>query len=84
MQSVYRAIVKSGQFAGAEFSTADAYIARAAEDYRCGPGNATTWRQLNTTHHITQVVSDIARVRGISIKRSSAGAGVQLSLLNDA
>jgi hypothetical protein len=26
-----------------------------------------TWRQINTTHHITRAVVDIARVRGIGI-----------------
>jgi hypothetical protein len=25
------------------------------------------WRQVNTTHHITRVVTDVAKVRGIAI-----------------
>jgi hypothetical protein len=31
-----------------------------------GPGTATTWREINTTHHITQVVRDIGRVKDLS------------------
>jgi len=71
MAAVCRAIVASGHFAGAEFSAADAYILRTALG-QDGPGNASTWRQLNTTHHITQVVADIAAVRGLVITKSLA------------
>lgn len=45
------------------------------------PVNSTTWRQLNTTHQITQVVNDIAEVRGIVIKKAPPPEEVQLSLL---
>jgi len=69
MRGVYKAIYDSADFAGSGFSAADAFIARAANDPNVKPGNAKTWRQLNTTHHITQVVSDIARVRGVPIKK---------------
>jgi hypothetical protein len=81
MQRVCAEIVGSGLFAGAGFSSADAYILRTANN-EDGPGNATTWRQINTTHHITRVVVDIAKVRGIIIteKKASPAAG-QLSLL---
>lgn len=67
MRNVYRRIVDSDDFAGARFSQADSYIFNAARDSRTGCGNSTTWRQLNTTHHITQVVRNIAGVRGINI-----------------
>jgi hypothetical protein len=81
MQRVCRNIVDSAHFAGAGFSAADAYIFRTANDAD-GPGNATTWRQINTTHHITRAVADIARVRGIAIteKKMEPAAG-QMSLL---
>lgn len=72
MHGVYKAICNCDEFAGEGFSEADAYIARAAKDPTAKPGNARTWRQLNTTHHITQAVADIAKVRGILIKKVSA------------
>lgn len=81
MHGVFKAIVDSGAFAGEGFSSADSFIANGAKNPMAGPGNSTTWRQLNTTHHITQVVSDIAKVRGISIKKAPASEEVQLSLL---
>ena len=82
MHAVYKAIAQSSDFAGDGFSSADAFIATGARNAMAGPGNSTTWRQLNTTHHITQVVNDIAKVRGISIKLAPASKEVQLSLLN--
>lgn len=80
MHGVYKAIVDSGDFAGEGFSSADTFIANGAKNPTAGPGNSTTWRQLNTTHHITQVVSDIAKVRGIAIKKAPASEEVQLLL----
>lgn len=81
MHGVYKEIVGSGDFAGEGFSSADAFIANGAKSATAGPGNSTTWRQLNTTHHITQVVNDIAEVRGIVIRKAPASEEVQLSLL---
>ncbi len=83
MRGVYKAIVESGDFAGEGFSSADSFIANGAKNPTAGPGNSTTWRQLNTTHHITQVISDIAKVRGISIKKAPATEVLQFSLLSD-
>ncbi|MDE2319927.1 MAG: hypothetical protein KGK02_09550 [Rhodospirillales bacterium] len=68
IHQVYDCVVKSRAFISPTFSKADAYIAKAALDKWAPHGNGTTWRQLNTTHHLTQVVSDIAGVRGIEIK----------------
>jgi len=67
MQDVCKRVVKSGHFAGAVFSHADRLIYRTAHGLE-GPGNATTWRQINTTHHVTRVVTDVAKVRGIVIR----------------
>ena len=81
MRGVFKAISDCDEFAGSGFSEADAYVARAAKDPAAKPGNATTWRQLNTTHHITQAVADIAKVRGIAIKKAPAKEfDAQLSL----
>ena len=81
MHQVYASIVRSSDFAGASFSQADAYISRAAASLAAPHGSPTTWRQLNTTHHITQVVNDIATVRGLEIRRITVGEPVQISLL---
>ena len=80
MHPVYKEIVNSDDFAGGGFSDADGYIARAADSLTAPHGNAATWRQLNTTHHITQVITDIARVRAFEVKRSPIEATVQDSL----
>lgn len=82
MRVVYRRIVESAAFSGGRFSQADMYIFRAATDPQAGCGNSTTWRQLNTTHHITQVVKNIADVRGISISLlPEVGTSAQIGLL---
>jgi hypothetical protein len=84
MKKVFERIVASGSFAGSTFSDADAYIFDVARNGEPSAGNATTWRQLNTTHHITQVVADIAKVRKIRIARlPDAPVGLQLNLLDD-
>lgn len=81
MKKVCHRIITSGHFAGPSFSLADAYIHRTAHDLD-GPGNSTMWRQINTTHHITRVVTDIAEVRGISIaKIPQEAVPVQLLLI---
>jgi hypothetical protein len=62
------------------FSSADEYILQTAQG-QAGPGNATTWRAMNTTHHITRVVADIGRVRGFALQqRASQPSPVQESL----
>jgi hypothetical protein len=73
MGAVCRAIMGSGHFSGAGFSRADTAIAALADGVG-GAGTATTWRQFNTTHHITAVVSALARMRGGSIKVGPAPA----------
>lgn len=63
MREVCQRILNSGHFAGREFSSADDFIFLTAKG-RAGPGSATTWRAINTTHHITRVVADVGIVRG--------------------
>lgn len=63
MQQVSTKIVNSGSFAGREFSAADDFIYRCAQGWD-GPGNGTTWREVNTNHHITRVVRDIGVIKG--------------------
>lgn len=64
MREVCERILGSGYFAGREFSSADDFIFLTAKGEATGPGSATTWRAVNTTHHITRVVTDIGLVRG--------------------
>lgn len=68
MRKVCQSILNSGNFAGREFSVADDYIFLTAKGQN-GPGNSTTWRAINTTHHITRVVTDVGGVRGRSFTR---------------
>lgn len=82
MRRVFKNLVGSGDFGGEHISQADRFIIRSAKDTRLGCGNATTWRQLNTTRHITQTVRNIAKVRGIEIRPLPAPqADVQLMLM---
>lgn len=47
-------------FAGPQFSWGDNWIDQRAEG-GVGPGNATTWRQVGTNHHLAFVVDQIAK-----------------------
>lgn len=81
MKDVFERIVNSGKFSGATFSEADAYIDDVANNNSESAGNPTVWRQINTTHHITRVVADIAKVRGVPITElPSSPSGAQLAL----
>jgi hypothetical protein len=59
-------IIKSGHFAGRTFSTGDSLIYDTAHG-SSAPGNATTWRKVNTIHHLTRVVTDLGAYRGYRI-----------------
>jgi len=84
MKDVFKRVIGSEQFSGPTFSEADAYIHAVACGNSDRAGNATTWRQLNTTHHITRVVADIAKVRGIPITElPSSPTGAQLTLVDE-
>jgi hypothetical protein len=72
MQSVCERILKSGMFAGRTFSSADEYIFKTAKGLD-GPGNGTTWREINTTHHITRVVRDIGEIKGFKFVEREVG-----------
>ncbi|WP_448040649.1 beta family protein [Bradyrhizobium liaoningense] len=65
MRDVCRRILASGHFAGRQFSSADDYIFRTAKGWD-GPGNGSTWREINTAHHITRVVRDLGTIKGLT------------------
>ncbi|MBU3891060.1 beta family protein [Methylosinus sp. KRF6] len=69
MRDVCDRILKSGEFAGRGFCSADDYIFKTANGWD-GPGNGSTWREINTTHHITRVVRDIGGIKGMSFAAS--------------
>lgn len=80
MRAVCIGIVTSGLFAGQDFSSADDYIYLNSKGL-AGPGNATNWRAINTTHHITRVVTDIGAVRGVTFaKQPISTPGEQANL----
>jgi len=55
------AVVNSGEFAGPELSYGDTYIESCALG-TASTGSLTTWRTMGTSHHISQVVKDVANL----------------------
>ncbi|GJD39928.1 beta family protein [Methylobacterium bullatum] len=83
MPEVAARVVSGGHFAGREFSSADDLIFQTAKRW-VGPGNGTTWREINTTHHITRVVRDIGKIKGISFRdRLVSTPAMQTSLFEN-
>lgn len=70
MRDVCQRILSSGHFAGRTFSSADDYIYKTAQGWD-GPGNGATWREINTTHHITRIVRDIGGIKGFSFTEAT-------------
>ena len=70
MRGVCERILKSGKFAGRGFCSADDYIFKTAKGWD-GPGNGSTWREINTAHHITRVVRDIGGIKGMSFTQTT-------------
>ena len=70
MRGVCERILRSGKFAGRGFSSADDYIFKTAKGWD-GPGNGSTWREINTTHHITRVVRDIGGIKGMAFTETT-------------
>jgi len=64
MRDVCKKILASGHFAERTFSAADEFIYLCAKGL-AGPGQPWKWRAVNTTHHITRVVTDIGDVRNL-------------------
>lgn len=84
MRAVCRTIVDSGRFAGRRCSYADDLIWRYARNISDGCGDASHWRELNTAHHIAQVVRDLGAMVGKSFADDEVhDFGEQLTLLTD-
>ncbi|WP_429910578.1 beta family protein [Glycocaulis sp.] len=71
MREVCQRLVAMKEFVSPSFSYADNQINKIAHGL-CGPGNASTWRELNTAHHITQVIRQLGASRGIQFSDSAA------------
>lgn len=70
MRDVCQHLIRNPAFAGRTFSAADNYIYQTAH-HGAGPGGAKEWRGVNTTHHITRVVTDIGSIRGVAVGRAT-------------
>lgn len=64
MQEVCLRIVSNAAFSGRRFSFADNYLYLGARG-QTTQGSATTWREINTIHHVTRVVKDIGHSMGV-------------------
>lgn len=67
MMAVAKMILKSGSYLGRWFSRSDDRIYQMANGL-IGGGNAQIWREINTAHHITRVVSDLGKLYGFTIE----------------
>lgn len=82
MRKVSSEILNSVHFAGRAFSWGDDYIFKTANDAG-GPGSPKDWRAVNTNHHITRVVTDIAALLGIKFEQKiPEPLAEQMSLLH--
>ncbi len=54
-------ITEHDAYRGKKFSFGDSHIAKCAKK-ECGPGNATTWRTVGTSHHIALVLEQLANL----------------------
>ena len=70
MRDVCRRIVQHPEFAGRNFSAADETIFQTAS-VGGSVGKPTDWRGINTTHHITRVVTDIGAIRGMTFRQAA-------------
>ena len=65
MRDVRKQIIESKEYSGRGFSPADDRIWRNAKGLTETCGDATGWRELNTAHHLVQVVRDLGAISGI-------------------
>jgi hypothetical protein len=80
MRWVSTQIIASSHYAGPTFSIADAAIFERASG-RTGAGTATIWRKINTVHHLTRVVSDLAAFYGYTIRATAEPASLSQASL---
>lgn len=71
MRDVCKQIVESKEYSGRSFSPADDRIWRNAKGLTDTCGDATGWRELNTTHHLVRIVRDLGAMSGIEFKEDA-------------
>ena len=57
-----RTLLQHKEYSGATFSWGDNYISQCAAD-KGGPGNASTWRKVGNSHHLSFVVYQLSKLR---------------------
>lgn len=65
MRGVFNRVASHPDFAGQAFSPADRQLWEASKGL-VGSGNASTWRQMNMTHHMARVLRDLGQLAGLS------------------
>jgi len=63
MHDLCHQLANRPEYMGEDFSWGDEWIMKCA-NRETGPGNATTWRLVGTTHHLTFVTHQLASLRG--------------------
>ena len=83
MRGVFNRVVSHPDFAGQAFSPADRKLWEASKGL-VNQGNASTWRQMNMTHHMARVLRDLGQLAGLSFADGSVSVErEQLTLLDD-
>jgi hypothetical protein len=55
-------LMHAPEWCGPHFSSGDSYIAECAAYETPGPGNATTWRRVGTSHHLAFVLDQLSKI----------------------
>lgn len=76
MRAICKQIVAGAYYSGHDFSEADKYIHLTAQGLTTG-GGATLWREMNTIHHITMVISQLGKMLGFTIEHQTTEKTVQ-------
>ncbi len=65
-------LVSDARYSGRAFSWGDNFLFERSNGFN-GPGSSTTWRAVNTNHHLTMVVRDIGTLNNFEIGRYAHG-----------
>lgn len=71
MRNVCKQIVESKEYCGRSFSPADDRIWRNAKGLTDTCGDATSWRELNTAHHLVRIVRDLGAMSSIEFEEDA-------------
>lgn len=71
MRKVCQQIIDSEQYSGRRFSPADDRIWRNAKGVTATCGDPTSWRELNTAHHMVRIVRDLGALSGLEFEEDT-------------